>query len=287
MSPTTTRHALPRITERWSFVYVEAARLERSDYGVVVERADGSVRLPVAQFVCVLAGPGVSITHAASCLLAERGCALIWCGEAGVRFYGYAAPQTQQVEHLEAQVQAWSDPLGRLGVAKRMFQLRFPDHAIDSVTSIEQLRGYEGVQMRMLYRSLAARYALAWNGKQTDPDTAEWDTPLQQAIRVANSCLYGICQSAIVAIGMSPALGFFHTGNQRSFVWDIADLYKATITLPIAYQIAAESAESVAQRTRHACRDAFRDHKLLRTIVPDLLRLFALPVPSVGYEEIA
>jgi CRISP-associated protein Cas1 len=283
----TTLHALPRIAERWTFVYVEAARLERSDYAVVAERADGSIRLPVAQFVCILAGPGTTVTHAASTILAERGCALIWCGESGVRFYGHATPETHMVVHLEAQARAWADPLGRLAVAKQMFRMRFPEHAIDTVTSIEQLRGYEGNHMRSLYRSLAAQYDLAWSGKESDPDSTSWDTPLQQAIRVANSCLYGICHSAIVAVGMSPALGFVHTGNQRSFVWDVADLYKATITLPIAYQIAAQSPDSIPQRTRRACRDAFKELQILRTIVPDILRLFALPEPAVRYEELA
>ncbi len=86
---------------------------------------------------------------------------------------------------------------------------------------------------------------------------------------------------------MSPALGFVHTGNQRSFVWDVADLYKAQITLPIAYAIAAEGGESVAQRTRRGCRDAFAQQQLLRHIVPDILRLFALPEPSIQYESLA
>lgn len=39
--------------------------------------------------------------------------------------------------------------------------------------------------------------------------------------------LYAVCQAAIVSLGYSPALGFVHTGKQLSFVYDIADLYKA------------------------------------------------------------
>ena len=287
MYPKTTLHALPRIAERWSFVYVEAARIERSDYAVVAERKDGIVRLPIAQFVCILAGPGTSLTHAAAQLLAERGCAIIWCGESAVRYYGTALPETHMTSHLEAQARAWALPQERLAVAKAMYRMRFPSDDIDGVKSVEQLRGYEGVHMRSLYATMATQYGLSWSGKSADPDERAWDDPLQEAIRVANSCLYGVCQSAIVAIGMSPALGFVHAGNQRSFVWDVADLYKAQITLPIAYAIAAESGESVAQRTRRACRDAFAQQQLLRHIVPDILRLFALPEPSIQYESIA
>ena len=48
----------------------------------------------------------------------------------------------------------------------------------------------------------------------------------------ANALLNGLCHSAIVAGGYSPALGFIHTGKQMSFVYDIADLYKTEITIP-------------------------------------------------------
>lgn len=40
------------------------------------------------------------------------------------------------------------------------------------------------------------------------------------------ACLYGVVHSVIVALGCSPALGFVHVDHERSFVYDIADLYK-------------------------------------------------------------
>lgn len=45
----------------------------------------------------------------------------------------------------------------------------------------------------------------------------------------------------IVALGCSPASGFVHKGHERSSVYDIADLYKAEVTIPIAFKVAAES----------------------------------------------
>ena len=100
---------------------------------------------------------------------------------------------------------------------------------------------------------------------------------------MANSCLYGVCQAAIVSIGMSSGLGFVHHGHQRSFVFDIADLYKASVSLPIAFATVAESETNIAQRVRRACRDAFYTQRLLERIVPDVLGLFAVPVPGVRY----
>ena len=71
----------------------------------------------------------------------------------------------------------------------------------------------------------------------------EWSKadPVNRALSTANSCLYGICHAAIVSAGFSPALGFIHTGKMLSFVYDVADLYKTEITVPIAFRAVAES----------------------------------------------
>ena len=140
--------------------------------------------------------------------------------------------------------------------------------------------------MRDLYAELAQRYGIPWQGRSYDDDDGLTDQPIQHAMHVANSCLYGVCHAAIVAIGMNPALGFVHRGNQRSFVWDIADLYKAQLALPIAFATCAESPDNIAQRVRRACRDAFTHQRILERIVPDIYALFAMPLPAVRYIDI-
>src|SRR5207248_1539924 len=84
---------------------------------------------------------------------------------------------------------------------------------------------------------------------------------------------YGVCHAAIVSAGYSPGLGFVHTGKMLSFVYDIADLYKAEITVPLAFQIVGEGDEHLETRVRHACRDAFRTSRLLQRVVPDIDRV--------------
>ncbi len=103
---------------------------------------------------------------------------------------------------------------------------------------------------------------------------------------MANSCLYGVCHAAIVAIGMSPALGFMHHGNQRSFVFDVADLYKVDVVLPIAFATVAEHDRNIPTRVRRACRDAFAQQRILERIVPDLYALWQLPRPGVRYQAV-
>jgi CRISPR-associated protein Cas1 len=78
---------------------------------------------------------------------------------------------------------------------------------------------------------------------------------VNQALSAAHSCLYGIVHAVIVAIGASPGLGFVHTGHDRSFVYDIADLYKAELTIPVAFDIAASNSIDIGSDTCRAVRD--------------------------------
>jgi len=108
---------------------------------------------------------------------------------------------------------------------------------------------------------------------------------VNRALSSANSCLYGVCHAAIVSAGYSPALGFIHTGKQLSFVYDVADLYKTEVTIPLAFQIVAEGMTDLEGRVRRACRDVFHARRLLGRIVPDVER--ALEVggePENGFD---
>jgi CRISPR-associated protein Cas1 len=58
--------------------------------------------------------------------------------------------------------------------------------------------------------------------------------------------------------------------EQLSFVYDIADLYKVDLTLPIAFQTAAEGPKNLEREVRLRCRDVFREKRLVARIVPDI-----------------
>ena len=64
-----------------------------------------------------------------------------------------------------------------------------------------------------------------------------------------------------------------HTGHSRSFVFDIADLYKAEFVIPLAFQIVSEGEQDVAARIRIKLRDrVFRDG-LLKRCAQDIIFL--------------
>jgi CRISPR-associated protein Cas1 len=173
---------------------------------------------------------------------------------------------------LTAQAALVSNTRTRLAVARDMYQLRFPNEDVSKLT-MQQLRGREGTRMRKVYRAASKKTGVKWNGRAYDPDDYEGGDPVNMALSAAHVCLYGVAHSVIVAIGCSPGLGFVHMGHERSFVYDIADLYKSEFTIPIAFEVAAQNPADIGAVTRRAVRDAFSDGKILERMVRDIRRL--------------
>ena len=59
-----TRETLPRVSDKYPFIYLERGRLEIDDSSIKWIDADGNrVRLPIATINALLLGPGTSVTH--------------------------------------------------------------------------------------------------------------------------------------------------------------------------------------------------------------------------------
>ena len=158
-----------------------------------------------------------------------------------------------------------------------MYQMRFPDEDVSKLT-MQQLRSHEGARVRRRYRELAKEYNVNWAKRDYNPDNFNASDPINQALSAAHVALYGLVHSVIAALGLSPGLGFVHTGHDRSFVYDIADLYKAEVTVPIAFAVAAkvENWQDIGRITRLKTRDAFVDGKLLKRMIKDLQQLLEI-----------
>ncbi|WP_238815505.1 type I-E CRISPR-associated endonuclease Cas1e [Nocardia brasiliensis] len=204
--------------------------------------------------------------------MSDNGSAVVWVGERGVRYYAHGVSLARSSRLLEAQARAVTNTRARLQVARAMYAMRFPNEDVSGLL-MQQLRGREGARVRTVYRQHAERTGVEWNRRNYDKD--DWDAgePINQALSAANSALYGLVHSVIVALGCSPALGFVHTGHHRSFVYDIADLYKAELTIPIAFDIAAEEPEELSAATRRRVRDAIYNGKLLERCARDIQKL--------------
>jgi CRISPR-associated protein Cas1 len=274
---------LVRAQDRVSFVYVERCIVNRQDNAITIQDERGTVHLPAATLGALLLGPGTNVTHQAMVLLAESGSTAVWVGERGVRYYAHGRGLSNSSRLLEAQAAAVSNQSSRLRVAREMYAMRFPEDDVSHAT-MQQLRGREGTRVKRLYRAHAERTGVAWTKRQYDMQGFENATEINQALSAATTCLYGITHAVIVALGCSPGLGFVHTGHARSFVYDIADLYKAEVAIPVAFDVVARGAEDIPAETRRAVRDAVRDGRLLDRCARDIRRLLLPDSDDEGQE---
>lgn len=271
-------HILPKLRDGLSYLYLEHGRIEQTQKAIEFINLEGKTLVPVASLSVLMLGPGTSITHEAVKTLADNGCLINWCGEQGVRFYAQGTGETRQGYRLIRQADLVSKPAKRMEVVRRMYQFRFEED-LDEGLSIEQVRGMEGARVRRAYAEAARRYKVLWFGRRYDRQAWGASDPINRALSSANACLNSLCHAAIVSAGYSPGLGFIHTGKQLSFVYDVADLYKTELTVPLAFRLTAESPLKLESRVRHACRDLFHRSGLLKRILLDLDDLLNLTRP--------
>ena len=227
--------ALPQIRDRITFLYLERCVVNRQDGAITVTDARGCVHIPSAGIGVLLIGPGTTITHRAIELIGDSGASVLWVGEQGVRYYAHGRPLTHSSALLIQQANLVSNTRTRIAVARKMYQLRFPGEDV-SAMSMQQLRGREGARIRSVYRRVSDDTGVPWHGREYDPDDFQASDDINKALSAAHTCLYGVAHCVIVALGLAPGLGFVHTGHERSFVYDIADLYKAETTIPLHFR---------------------------------------------------
>lgn len=281
-------HELPRLEDGWSYLYVEHCKIDKDEKAIAVTDIDGKINVPCACLALLMMGPGTSITHEAIKTLADNGCMAVWCGEGGVRFYAHGTGETRKGTKLVRQALLVSHPSLRQNVVERMYRMRFIE-PIPEGFSIQQLRGMEGQRVRQAYAKASTDTGVPWLGRSFDPGNWSGADPINRALSAANSCLYGICHAAIISAGYSAGLGFIHTGKQLSFVYDIADLYKADITVPIAFQSVIKWKQAqlkqnqqlnLERMVRQACRDKFNEANLLSRVIPDIEKALDVKVPE-------
>ncbi len=263
------------IKDRISVFYVEKGNLDVLDGAfVVVDKNGVRTHIPVGSVSCLMLEPGTRVSHAAVTLASRVGCLLVWVGEAGVRLYAAGQPGGARADRLLYQAGLALDDKARLKVVRKMYELRFGEKA-PAKRSVNQLRGIEGVRVRKLYQLIARQYGVKWNTRNYD--YSQWgsgDLP-NRCLSSATACLYGICEAAILAAGYAPAVGFIHTGKPQSFVYDIADIFKFDTVVPVAFRIAARNPAQPEREVRIACRDTFRQSKLLNRIIPTIEKVLA------------
>ncbi|EKU45565.1 CRISPR-associated Cas1 family protein [Brevibacterium casei S18] len=118
---------------------------------------------------------------------------------------------------------------------------------------------------------------MTWRRREFDFDDFDSSDDTNRALSASHVCLYGITHAVVTALGASPGLVFVHHGHERAFVYDIADLYKAELTIPVAFDVSAESPPEIGSAVRYRIRDKIHEFRIIDKIVNDVTKLLFEP----------
>jgi CRISPR-associated protein Cas1 len=270
--PHTDRHGLLWLSR--GNLYVEDGTLHFSTAGSD-DIAPGDYAIPYQMISMILLGPGTSVTHDVLRILARHNTLLAAIGEGGVKFY--TAPPMGQGRSDVARVHAklWANEETRLFVARRMYAFRFKEILPDR--DIAVLRGIEGGRVKRMYRILADKYGIQWNGRLYDRDNPNAADLPNQAINHAATFVEAASDIAVAAVGALPPLGFIHEDSSNAFTLDIADLWRADITIPLAFSVASKVLKqpqlSLEREIRFEAARWFRKHDLIAAMIDRIKEL--------------
>jgi CRISPR-associated protein Cas1 len=131
------------------------------------------------------------------------------------------------------QTTLWADGTSRIFIARAMYAKRMGE--IYPNVEISVLRGMEGARAREIYSLMAHKFGIQWKGRYYDRNNPEETDIPNQALNHASTVVYAAASIAVAATRTIPQLGFIHEDSGQSFVLDVADIFRDTFTLPVAF----------------------------------------------------
>ncbi len=242
-----------------------------------MDEAGETIELPYQRLNALLLGPGTTVTHDAVRHLSAHGTCLAFVGTEGTRLY--SAPPIFEHDSALARQQAtfWANPTTRVTVMKRMYHKRFGE--TPRTNDADALRGMEAARIKRSYEILAQQFGVPWKGRRYDrSDHDATDVP-NQAINHTVTALEAAVGIAVHATATLPPLGFLHEDSGKSWVLDLCDLYRTSVTVPIAFRCAKEhlrqGTETLDRRCRRAVSRHVRDTGFVDTVIDDIKELLA------------
>jgi len=256
-------------------LYVDNGTLRFATAGTL-ELEAGNYSIPFQMVSCLILQPGTTVSHDTLRLLARHSVGLVAVGEDGVRFYASLPAGPDSARRARNQAAAWANPEERTRIVRRMYAWRLGE--VLPATDLDALRGIEGARMKETYRRLAEQYGISWRGRRYDrqrPDSA--DLP-NQAINHASSAVEGAALTAVAVSGAIPQLGFIHEDSGNAFALDIADLFRDSVLLPVAFsavgKIMRDKQGPVETVVRRLAGETFRREQLLPRMLDRIKELF-------------
>lgn len=229
----------------------------------------GDYAVPYQLVTCIVLQPGTSVTHDVLRLCASHGTGIVAVGEGGTRFFASAPAAPNASARARRHARLWADEGKRLAVARRMYAIRLGE--VFPGADIAVLRGMEGSRMKETYRRLAAQYGVTWRGRRYDRDDPNAADLPNQAINHAVTAVEATAMVAVAVTGAIPQLGFIHEDPGHSFTLDITDLYRDTVTLPVAFsavkEVERKRRDEVERTTRRLAAKELRKQGVVLSMI--------------------
>lgn len=243
----------------------------------------GIDQIPHQAVSMILLGPGSSVTHDALRLLARHGTLLAAVGEDGVRSYTAPPLLPDRSDVARRQAELWGNPRRRISVARHMYALRLGE--VLPHRDLDTLRGIEGARVKNFYKLMAQKHGIEWKGRNYDRANPNATDLPNQAINHAATAVQAAAAIAVQSVAALPPLGFIHEDSGQSFVLDIADLFRDTVTLQIAFTAAkrAEQVDDTVDRlVRREAAAVFRKQQVIGAMIERIKTV--LRMDEVGSE---
>lgn len=283
-------------SKRANLFYLEHCRVMQKDGRVLYltesKKENLYYNIPIANTTCILLGTGTSITQAAMRMLAQAGVLVGFCGGGGTPLFSgcevqWLSPQSEYrpTEYIQGWLSWWFDDEKRLKIAKKL-QLKRTEFILKIYTKDKEFKTYcfhenindiianyqsqipnqnsnadllalEGRMTKQLYKIAAKNTANA--GFVRDFDSTD---KANVFLNHGNYLAYGLGATTAWVLGISHGFAVMHGKTRRgALVFDIADLVKDAIVLPLSFICAKEN--TTEQEFRQEVLNYFTDYQAL------------------------
>jgi len=270
--PQQDRHGLLWLARGQLYVHEGTLRFRCAGF---IDIDPGDYAIPFQLLTCIVLQPGTSLTHDVLRLCASHGTGIVAVGEGGTRFFASAPAGPNESARARRHATLWADEAARLTVARRLYAWRLGE--IFPGADIAVLRGMEGSRMKETYKRLAAQFGIVWRGRRYDRDNPDASDLANQAINHVVTAVEATAMVAVAVTGAVPQLGFIHEDAGGSFTLDITDLFRDTVTLPVAFTAARQAegrpAGEVERISRRLAAKTLREKRIVLAMIDRIKEL--------------
>lgn len=239
--------------------YFEYARVLASDTRLSISKSEDGlekhISVPHLNLFVLLLGPGTSLTQPAARLLADSGAMVAFTAGGKTPLYLASQNEYRPTEYAQQWIAKWQTETGRLDMAKHFqvervrciqkywgksnredlsaMQGRLEGYLTNTKTAstITELLGIEGDFVRNIYKHFAFVSHQKFKRDHTDL------TGVNGHVTHGNYLAYGLAAAVLWVLGIPHSFPLSHGTTRRgALVFDVADLIKDAIVLPLAFE---------------------------------------------------